>query len=302
MAPAACSIARISTLSAFSPPSPGAFTAYSSFVPITISGRPSPVRSPTAGVSTIAPCMSESPACVVEGHLMRGGVDLRHLRAVDHERREARRGGAVGAPRVHVPVHRGGHDLEPRVALDVGEHRRAEEAALGAVALAPARLVELAQRPARPVEASSRSSSGACRPRPTRRHGPRSRPPPPRVRRRGRGRPPRATRGTPLGSRRPAPRRSGRPRRPCGAAGGRRAPASPAPRRRRGGRRARCRPMSPRSARCGCRRRGPRRPARPRRRSAASAGSPAAGPSRGAGTGCGGPRRAARRSPPAAAA
>ena len=65
VAPAACSSTRISTLSAFSPPSPGAFTAYSSLVPITISGRPSPVRSPTAGVSTIAPCMSESPAAAL---------------------------------------------------------------------------------------------------------------------------------------------------------------------------------------------------------------------------------------------
>src|SRR3954469_18666784 len=41
-----------------SPPSPA---AYSSFVPTTISGRPSPVMSPTVGVSTIAPWLSSGP-------------------------------------------------------------------------------------------------------------------------------------------------------------------------------------------------------------------------------------------------
>ena len=38
------------------------FVAYSSLVPTTISGCPSPVRSPTAGVSMIAPWFSASPA------------------------------------------------------------------------------------------------------------------------------------------------------------------------------------------------------------------------------------------------
>jgi hypothetical protein len=37
-------------------------TAYSSFVPTTISGLPSPFRSPIAGVSMIAPWSSSSPA------------------------------------------------------------------------------------------------------------------------------------------------------------------------------------------------------------------------------------------------
>jgi hypothetical protein len=43
---------EVATLSGPSLPSS---TAYSSFVPTTISGRASPVMSPTAGVSTIAP-------------------------------------------------------------------------------------------------------------------------------------------------------------------------------------------------------------------------------------------------------
>src|SRR5829696_7857350 len=44
------------------PPSPGASAAYSSLVPTTISGDLSPVMSPTAGVSMIAPWFSSLPA------------------------------------------------------------------------------------------------------------------------------------------------------------------------------------------------------------------------------------------------
>jgi hypothetical protein len=48
---------------AFQPPSSAA--AYSSLVPTTISGLPSPFRSPTAGVSTIAPCWND-PASLLK--------------------------------------------------------------------------------------------------------------------------------------------------------------------------------------------------------------------------------------------
>jgi hypothetical protein len=90
---------------------------------------------------------------VVEGHLVGRRVDGRHLRAVHHDRREAGHGRAAGPPGVQVAVHGRGHDLEPGVALDVGQHRRADEPALGPVALALAGLVEGLQRAARPVEA-----------------------------------------------------------------------------------------------------------------------------------------------------
>ena len=51
-----------SKLPALRPPSLPSLTRYSSLVPTTISGLPSPLRSATAGVSTIAPWFSAAPA------------------------------------------------------------------------------------------------------------------------------------------------------------------------------------------------------------------------------------------------
>ena len=64
MPPTCASSATVAALNveALSGPSLPWFVAYSSLVPTTISGCPSPVRSPTAGVSMIAPWFSASPA------------------------------------------------------------------------------------------------------------------------------------------------------------------------------------------------------------------------------------------------
>ena len=96
--------------------------------------------SPTAGVSTIAPCCS-APASGLKVTAWVVGVDRRDLGRVDDEHREAVDSappgafGVVGVPGVDVAVHRGGDDLELAVAVEVGEHRRADEAVLGAVEL-----------------------------------------------------------------------------------------------------------------------------------------------------------------------
>ena len=51
-------------------------SAYSSLVPTTISGLPSPVRSPTAGVSTIAPWLRSPPAAAKVGACVCGSIDV----------------------------------------------------------------------------------------------------------------------------------------------------------------------------------------------------------------------------------
>src|SRR4029079_11311296 len=61
-------------------------------------------------------------------------IDRRHLRAVDHLYREARERRRVGPPDVEMPIHPGGDDLERvRIAVEVDEHRRSDDAALEAV-------------------------------------------------------------------------------------------------------------------------------------------------------------------------
>ena len=48
----------------------------------------------------------------------------------------------VALPGVEVAIHGRGHDLLPPVAVDVADHRRAQEPVLCAVALAPAHVLE----------------------------------------------------------------------------------------------------------------------------------------------------------------
>ena len=56
-------------------------------------------------------------------------------------------------PRVNVAVHAGGDHLEvAAVAVEVGEHRRADEAVLRAVAVAAAHVLERLERLARVVD------------------------------------------------------------------------------------------------------------------------------------------------------
>ena len=118
-------------------PSVPSSTVYSSLVPTTISGRASPVMSPTAGrVDDRA--LVELVAAVAEGDRVGRRVDRADLALVDDEDREAGDGAAVVVPGVDVAVHAGRDDLQLAavVAVEVGEHRRAEEAVLGAVARA----------------------------------------------------------------------------------------------------------------------------------------------------------------------
>jgi hypothetical protein len=67
-------------------------------------------------------------------HLVRHGVDRRHLRPVDDVHGPAGQRRPVGAPHVDVPIHRGGDDLERRrIVVQVDQHGRGDDAALQAV-------------------------------------------------------------------------------------------------------------------------------------------------------------------------
>jgi hypothetical protein len=87
----------------------------------------------------------------LEGDLMRDRVDRRDLRAVDREHRPPRHGAAVVVPRVRMAVQGRGDDLQAAavVAVEVGEHRGADEAELRAVELALAHVDERLERLAR---------------------------------------------------------------------------------------------------------------------------------------------------------
>ena len=107
---------------------------YCSCAPMTISGRPSPVRSASAGVATSSP-PSPTPESAVNVTLCGARVDRLHLGRVDEQHREPVDGGAVVVPGVEVPVERGGDDLERPVAVEVAERGLRREAGLGAVEL-----------------------------------------------------------------------------------------------------------------------------------------------------------------------
>ena len=78
---------------------------------------------------------------------MRLRVDRVDLRPVDHQHGEAVDRVAVRVPRVHVAVHGGGDHLEvAAVAVEVGEHGRADEAVLRPVARAAAHVLERLER------------------------------------------------------------------------------------------------------------------------------------------------------------
>ncbi len=73
---------------------------------------------------------------VLERDAVRAPVDGLDLRRVDDEHREAAHELAVRTPGVDVAVHARGDDLEALVTVEVGEHGRADEAVLRAVAMA----------------------------------------------------------------------------------------------------------------------------------------------------------------------
>ncbi len=113
-----------------------------------ISGRESPEMSARAGVSTIGPCWSEGPASALNVTLWVAGSTDVDLGLVHHKHRESVHRRAVVVEGVDMAVEPRGDQLELAVVVpvEVGEDGRAEEAALRAVAVALAHVLERRER------------------------------------------------------------------------------------------------------------------------------------------------------------